>query len=209
MTNHDQFDDLLDHALTEYRDAEPLAGLEDRVLQRLQSQPAERRNVRWLWGAIATCAALVLIALGITLGGPSRLRLAGWGSSHPTASKQDTASQKEVAPPGAAVSQPREIAAARAAEQPKLTPTPPEAGGARHPTLVARVEAPAPSTAKSLEFPTPAPLTAEEHALLAMLHANPDALPQQSEDSDDTTIAPLEIKPLAGSAAPTQENSNE
>jgi hypothetical protein len=209
MTNHDQFDELLDHALSEYRDAEPLSGMEDRVLQRLHSQSAERRNIHWLWGAIAACAALVLIAIWIGAGAPLRRPLAGWGSSRPTATKQEAAMQKQAATPPDAASRPREIAAARAGEQPNLTPTPPKAGGVGHPALVVRAGAPAQSTAKSPQFPTPAPLTAEEHALLAMLHANPDALPKPREISEDDTIAPLEIKPLAGSAAPTQENSNE
>jgi len=209
MTNDKRFDELLDYALSEYRDAEPLSGLEDRVLQRLRSQTVERRNARRIWGAIAACAALILIGVWISVGAPSRLPLAGWGSSHPTATKRETASQKQVPPPPAAVSQAHEIAAPHAAEQPNLRPIPPRAGGVGHPIVIARAEAPAPSATTISQFPTPAPLTAEEHALLAVLHSNPNVLPNQREDAGRTEIAPLEIKPLAGSAAPTQENSNE
>ena len=187
MTNHDRFDEFLDHALREYRDAEPLAGLEDRVLQRLHSQPVERRRTWWIWGALAACAALVLIGVWIGVETSTTPHL-------PTAGKYGP---------------PADIAAARAAEQPNLTPTPPKAGGVRRPTPVARAEAPTQTATTNPQFPTPAPLTAEEHALLAMLHANPDALPKPRENSEDTTIAPIEIKPLAGSAASTQENSNE
>jgi hypothetical protein len=202
MTNDHQFDELLDHALIEYRDAEPLSGMEDRVLQRLQSQPVERRNVRWIWGAIAACAALILIGVWIGVENSTTPHL-------PTAGKYGSPATTPHLPTDGKYGPPAEMATARAAEQPNLTPTPPKAGGVRHPTPIARAEAPTRTATTNPQFPTPAPLTEEEHALLAMLHANPDALPKPRENSDDTAIAPLEIKPLAGSTAPTQENSNE
>ena len=54
MKTTDEFDEILSNALSEYREAEPLAGLEDRVLRRVQQQ-RERRKLcvamelrRWL-----------------------------------------------------------------------------------------------------------------------------------------------------------------
>jgi len=194
MTNHGQFDEQLDHALSEYRDAEPLYGLEDRVLQRLQSQPVERRFGWWRWAAIATCAGLVLVAIWIGI----------VQRSHPAWPTQPTQAREQVSPP---VSSPGSKEVARVTKR----TTPPKAGGVGHPApaLVARPETSASNPAENSQFPTPAPLTEEEHALFALLHSNPNVLPKQPDDPSNMAIAPLEIKPLAGSAAPAQENSNE
>jgi len=193
MTNHDQFDELLDQALSEYRNAEPLAGLEDRVLHRLHSQTVQRRRPRWIWGAIATCAALVLIGvwIGVEHSTTPHLPTAGkhgpptgeGGVEHPREARVGTRGSKELA-------------------HVTKSPTPPKAGGVGHPApaLVARTETSASNPAENSQFPTPAPLTEEEHALLAMLHSNPNVLPKQPDDPSNMAIAPLEIKPLAGSA---------
>ena len=199
MTNDNPFNELLDHALSEYRDAEPLAGMEDRVLKRLQSQSAERHWAWWMWGAVATFAALVLV--GVWIGISNRTR--------PSSSTQPTQAREQTAPPSGTTTSPslqsHGVAIQSATQRASVKPT--ELKNAA--TVIARAETPIQSGTMASQFPTPAPLTAEEHALLAMLHANPDALPKPRENSDDTTIAPLEIKPLAGSAAPTEENSNE
>ena len=65
MTNDNQFDEILDHALSEYRDVEPLSGLEDRVLRRMPLEPNSRSAFGWLarLGAFATSAALLLLAI--------------------------------------------------------------------------------------------------------------------------------------------------
>ena len=65
MTNDQEFDELLDQALSEYREAEPLAGIEERIFARLQTQTIKRRYPRWIGGVIAACAALALIAVWI------------------------------------------------------------------------------------------------------------------------------------------------
>ena len=43
MKTTDEFDEILSNALSEYRKAEPLAGLEDRVLRRVQQQRERRK----------------------------------------------------------------------------------------------------------------------------------------------------------------------
>ena len=54
--NHDEhLDNFLDEALSEYRDAEPLAGLESRVLRRLQASKPARAGF-WLRCGIAAAA---------------------------------------------------------------------------------------------------------------------------------------------------------
>jgi hypothetical protein len=196
MTSDHQFDQLLDDALGEYRDREPVSGLEDRVLQRLWSQTAESRRW-WNWGAIATCTALILIGAGIEIGrrsptAPSTHPL--WGQVGPPATARSNANSQSQA-----------IAPRPVRQHPSVTPADRRNAFAFH----ARAGAPTRTAITTSQFPTPTPFTAEEHALLTMLHANPDALPKPEENSADTTIAPLEIKPLAGSAVSTQENSNE
>jgi hypothetical protein len=56
--------DLLDNALKQYGAAEPRAGLEDRVLARIQAEAqAEGRQVRtrnWSWWPSIACAVLLL-----------------------------------------------------------------------------------------------------------------------------------------------------
>ena len=55
----DDLDKLIDGALSAYSAAEPLAGLEQRVLGRVRAAQASRRR-RWRWAlAAATVAALV------------------------------------------------------------------------------------------------------------------------------------------------------
>jgi hypothetical protein len=60
----DELDNLIDHALSGYASAEPLAGLEGRVLTRVRTA-ARSRGRRWVWvlGALASVLAAILIVL--------------------------------------------------------------------------------------------------------------------------------------------------
>jgi len=206
MNDKDQFDSVLDKALSEYREAEPLAGLEDRVLQRLRLQPEDRQITWWKWAAVAACAALVLIALWIGAGS-SRLR-----NSPPN---QAATRQHEVPNPGATPAAggtnanqqhpDQEIVSKHAKE---LDDGPQAVHRARQKN-VTRVETANSSGPKATQFPSPTPLTLEEHALLALARSNSEVLLNQPDRSRDLEIAPIEIKPLAGGDAPAQENSNE
>jgi hypothetical protein len=60
--HRDELDDLLDRGIASYSAAEPLAGLEERVMQRVTI--AQRRGWRWLVIAIPALAAL-LIAVAV------------------------------------------------------------------------------------------------------------------------------------------------
>jgi hypothetical protein len=63
MNEHEEkLERMLDAALAVYGAAEPLAGLEERVLGRLHAEP-EHARPWWMWGAVAAAAALVLVAL--------------------------------------------------------------------------------------------------------------------------------------------------
>jgi hypothetical protein len=65
---HDEFDDLIDGALATYSAAEPLAGLEDRILRRVTADVTPRRAapLRW-WLAAAIPALAALVALAVLL----------------------------------------------------------------------------------------------------------------------------------------------
>src|SRR5262245_21141881 len=60
MVQGDELDRLLDCALATYSDAEPLAGIEERVMRRV----AGARQLPWLWwlaGAVPVAACLLLL----------------------------------------------------------------------------------------------------------------------------------------------------
>jgi hypothetical protein len=60
---HDELDNLIDGALTQYANAEPLAGIEQRVLDRVHL--AETRRRRWRWMLIVAAPALAATVLVI------------------------------------------------------------------------------------------------------------------------------------------------
>ena len=206
MNDKDQFDSILDEALSEYREAEPLAGMEDRVLQRLRLQPEVRRISWWKWAAVAACAALVLVALWIGVG-------SNWFRNSPQ--NQEAVRQHEGPTPGTTPAAEktnanqqhphREIASRDAGTLGKGT----QAAHYSPSEHVARIETASSNGPRAAQFPSPTPLTAEEHVLLALARSNLDALLNQPDRSRDLEISPIEIKPLAVSDTPVQENSNE
>ena len=185
MTFHDELDQMLDDALAEYREAEPLAGLEDRVLMRVKSQAERARRPWWQWNAIAAAAAVLAIAAWIGFGGRARHE-----APAPVA-------QKQVLP---AESYPR-AKDTRIAKEPSTDKS--VAAAKIVPSRIARASAPAQATTQSAtvrdHFPSPAPLKPEERMLLALAQTHPEFLGELSRDDDDQeiSIAPIHIKPLA------------
>jgi hypothetical protein len=189
MNRDNQFDELLDYALSEYREAEPLSGLEDRVLQRLQSQPVERRHAWWIWGAIATCAALVLI--GIWIGVKDSTPPKEGGVAHQASS---------ASPAPAAV----EPSAPPTKDSPVATSRRPEPRTSARPKS-SEVESAARTRNPVQAFPTPVRMTNEEHALVTVATAHPDVLQASVRENEPITIAPVDIKPLA---SPTEHEGD-
>ena len=193
--NHDEYlDNILDEALSEYRHAEPLAGLEDRVLHRLQLQPQERRVAWWKWAAVAACAAMLAFAVWLAL-----------RPQVPTAQPGTEARNLDVAPPEtkpaaqtprSAPQSPRELPkeSARNTGNRVLTST-------TRQSLVAAVNARDGDAAR-----LPAPLTREERQLLALAQTHPDALRAISQEDQPIAIAPLNIQPLPSEANPNGDN---
>ena len=56
-----KLDELLDAALASYGAAEPLRGIEERVLNRLRGE--EARRPWWMWSAVAAAAAAAVVAV--------------------------------------------------------------------------------------------------------------------------------------------------
>jgi hypothetical protein len=190
MNDNEQHDNLLDEALSAYREAEPLAGIEDRVLQRLRLHADERRTAWWKWAAVAACVAMLAFV--------AWLGLRGHGHQLPVAQQQTQASNIDAT-----------LQARPAAETPGTTTNkrarPPQnripvqvARSAGIPTQVARLDN------NERESPyLPQPLTGEERQLLALAQAHPDALRSISQEDQPIAIAPLTIQPL-----PSEANQN-
>ena len=180
MTLHDEQDQMLDDALAEYREAEPLAGLEDRVLQRLKSQAESARQPWWQWSAIAAAAAVLAIAAWIGFGGRARHEVA----PSPVVQKQAFPAAPHPQTPQRAV-----------AEEQIAKVNRPRSSRASAPVQVEST-AVAPM---SKHFPLPAPLKPEERMLLALAQSHPEFLREVSHSDNDQeiSIAPIDIKPLA------------
>jgi len=158
----DELDQLIDSALAGYVDAEPLAGLEQRVIDRVRLATRTRSLVRWASAAVAL--ATVLLAVVATRPKPVQ-PLVG------------QAIRPAVLLPGAVPQSQRQ------AERPA-----PRKQKSRNPATQTRLP-------KRDQFPTPAPLTAEERALIQLARFHPDEAQSPSE-LRPIEIAPIEIAPL-------------
>jgi hypothetical protein len=174
MPDDREFDSLIDQALSTYVDAEPDPSLRARIATHISV--ARPRQTGWLLGTAAACAACVLFALLVTHSGAPMHSLSGSDIS-PVARRTSApvvVSPKHVSlgPPGAAHLAIRPIRRLR----------------------------PAPELAPHLAvFPSPAPLSREEEALLA-LTAHPVTLRSESlpfaADFQNLSIPPISIAPI-------------
>ena len=123
----DELDRLIDGALASYADAEPLAGLEDRVVNRVRVVGARRRIFGWGMG-LAVAAAVVVVGIGI--------RTEQRTVPKPAAVARGT----NVAPPVAAIQRAMRIPARVRARRPKPLPK------------LKQFPAPAPMTAEERAF---------------------------------------------------------
>jgi cytoskeletal protein RodZ len=180
--NHDEhFDNLLDEALNEYRDAEPLTGLEARVLARLQTAKPARVSPWLRWGIAAACAAAVALALWI---GMARR------TSQTLAPADKVAAQSEVVTPS---------------QQPAISTKGPAIASSNsrvqsetsRPRITATAALTPSKPAIAEVFPVPLPLSDAERALMAALQKDPQAAPPASDTDAVIAIAEIKIKPLS------------
>ena len=194
MNTDNELDKLLDDALAEYRAAEPLAGLEDRVLNRVRLENERRKKVLWRWSMLAAAALLAIVAwLGISV----RLR-------------------RQPAPPAIAQQQPRSLEPQRQPAQSSMAnhaarpePAVKLAHAAHKGSRAAAALVAAQRQPMREQFPSPAPLTPSERSLLALAQTHPAALQElpHNDVNEEIAIVPIEIKPLAETTgSPEGEN---
>lgn len=190
MNQNEEFDAILDQAMSEYRDAEPLAGLEQRVLHKVQ---VRQRSRVWLtWGTIAAFAAVLIAGL--------------WLGSRDLSTKQQQAAIISAAPqvhsPAKNNSPQRQPTATKNLKtvEPKLSHRASPGFASARTNSDQRPE----QNAERPQFPVPEPLTAEEHALLALAQTHPEVLLDSPDPAKPLTIPPIQIRPLPDSLSSTQ-----
>jgi hypothetical protein len=174
MSDNHELDRLIDRALATYADAEPDPFLQTKISASAREITPPPRF--WALSAAAACVACVLFALLVTHTGAPMHSLSGSDIS-PVARR--TSAPVVVSPKHVSLGPP----------------------GAAHPAIrrIRRLR-PAPELAPHLAvFPSPAPLSREEEALLA-LTAHPVTLRSESlpfaADFQNLSIPPISIAPI-------------
>ncbi|MGA9565684.1 MAG: hypothetical protein WBS19_09200 [Candidatus Korobacteraceae bacterium] len=178
MNHNQELEKILDQALSEYRDAEPLSGLEDRVMRRIQEQKAIRQPRGLRWAIALGCAAAIAFAMWLGLERRPPQTTAPSARANP-----ESVQPAPVQVPSVAVAD----TGANASHRPKP---------ARQ-TASAMAPPEQPTHVMPAVFPSPTPLTAEERAFVAALQRDPVAMPTASDADTAITIAEIEIKPLS------------
>ena len=193
MNSNDEFDSILDDALAEYRDAEPLAGMEARIMQRVRLQTQRRRKLWWQWSALAAAAAVLAIAAGIGLS----------DRAHHQAVPTPPIVQKQ--PPTV---EPRPQSTDALARNHKTVPERgrvTETARAPHSQMSSTAQlASTEPTPRRGQFPSLAPLQPEERVLLALAKTHPEALIDRADPNKELAIAPIDIRPLADESSDHQ-----
>jgi hypothetical protein len=180
MQDKNQFvDELLDSALAHQPGAEPRAGFEGRILARVHAASRQSSH-KGLWVAVtATAAAAVMIAVIYV----ARL---------PHGAVVETSQAVNAVP----APSPSEKLTANAEAAPKASPATtviePKRSTHRQSKPLRQVEAHHwPS-----QFPTPAPLTTEQKALVRYIQETPPHVLAASLFKEQSADQPVEIKPL-------------
>ncbi|HET9178022.1 MAG TPA: hypothetical protein VFQ24_06660 [Terriglobia bacterium] len=202
MRDKDRFvDELLDSALAHHRTAEPRPGLEARLLERARAGASEQSaggNIWKLWIAAAATVAVAIMFFAIRVA----------NRPHSPAAETSQASKAVPAPT------PKGILTANSGAAPKagnaISIIEPKRAAHRESKPSRRVK----NSSRQVEahhwpsqFPTPAPLTPEQKALVQYVRDTPPQVleaslfKQKSEgrpmEIRSLKIAPLEIQPLS------------
>ena len=181
MEDKDRFvNDLLDSALAQQRRAEPRAGFEGRILERVRVARRMRAGSRKRWLVVPTVAAAAVLIAAIYLA----------RRPHSPAVQTPQARNAVSAPA------PSETLTANSGTTPKpaiaTTVVEPRRTVHRERKTTHRVEAHHwPS-----QFPTPAPLTPEEKALVQYVRETPPQVLAASLSRAQSLNQPVKIKPL-------------
>jgi len=190
MNDNEQLDNLLAEALSEYGAAEPLAGIEDRVLQRLRLQPEHHPWSGWKWAAAAACLSALAVAVWI-------------GMARRTPQSPSTAGEIALQPK---VTPLKRDPTPHSADPSMLSQAASERIGVQHSSATTSGRQTNVNAPRAAVFPNPVPLTREEQAFVAALDRHPDALPTTTAPGAAPVIARIEIKPLSDSDKPSGEN---
>jgi hypothetical protein len=183
MEDRDRFvDELLDSALAHHRDAEPRAGLEGRILAHVRAAASERDTGRKVWklwvAAAATAAVVVFVAIHVAR------------PPHSPSIQTPQAGNTVSAPA------PKETLTAISGAVPKTAPSPrlvePKRTAQRESKPPRRVE----THQWPSQFPTPAPLSDEQKALVQYVRQTPPQVLATPILKADFTVQRVKIKPL-------------
>jgi len=166
MESNGELDRLIDSALAGYSSAQPLAGLEERVLNRVRLTDSARRRVLGWAVTIAVGASVVVAAIFLRI------------PHAPSPAMHDTAGIQTAAPPQ---SVPEELRVA------------PKRCRVRIETRRAERGRPLP---KLEQFPSPTPMTAEEQALRSFVERYPVGAQQAFAQLHKWSNEPVEIEPI-------------
>lgn len=201
----DDLDKLLQEGLESYCDAEPLAGLEERVLRHVR----DRRTVlRWTWfgwAAATACTCLVLMVV-------FELARDGYrqaGSLRSTIATAPLSSEPRVDRGTAAEKATPHLSNEVAANVPERQVV--HAHSAR--AMVSLARKAKPEELPKLEvFPTPHPLSPEERALVEFVNQHPKEAAQlvdaERRSSEPIQIAAIHIEPLNTDGPQQEEEKN-
>lgn len=188
--NPDKLDQLLDDSLAEYSQAEPLAGLEDRILARLEH--AAEEQVPWYeaagWQRWGWALTAVVLAAGIALG---MFLVTRPGEDIDYVADGETIEVKSgpVEPQIAALPPRIPVEVIRRAFERRPLPT-----GLLASTPQVAGEEPAPNAEV---FPAPAPLSEQERLALSYARMSPGLRVIRAEPGIKAIeVKPLEIAPL-------------
>src|SRR5271157_27383 len=196
MKNDDgrgELDDLIDRALRGYSGADPLNGLEDRIVRRVRVAGSVPRSpwLSWLRFAVPVAAALFLGAM---------VPRAWWKLTRAADDPQSHAAPRPAVIQ--ALSRPEPALASR-----NLPAEATQAAKVRHHVRAAREGRARPEALPKEEcFPSPAPMTREERVLVAWAMQAPadarEAFRSLEERTDQpVVIEPIRIQPLPGDGA--------
>ena len=178
MKNHDrdELDHLIDGALSGYSSADPMEGLEDRVLHRVHVAGAARRGP-WpyrLGFALPALAALMFAGIALRM---------WWNPQSPATNAARSAAvfKPSSTAPGPQLGPARALQVATSKRR--------IGTGQEH-------SAPARSLPKEEYFPTPVPITDEERALVAWVGRAPMEAKQAFADLRKRSDEPIAIQPI-------------
>lgn len=184
MTTDDQrdhFDEWIDRALSAYTAAEPVHGLEERVLRRIDGDHGWRMTPwrGWLRFAVLAAAVLVIGFVGAN----------GWRKPMPQSPNtvQLLETGHAAAAPSSTRHQPEHVA--------------PRARVAANVQVARRLSAHAETLARKQVFPTPTPMTKEEEvlaswAITAPIEVSQAFLSLRERSEQPVVIQPIRIQPL-------------